>query len=103
MEELVNKIKKHYSSFLNVLSEDELNNFNKTADPILIKRIVNKIWQIYLTNPLNYSEGESFRFLMEPHTFAWDSKNISDYFDSTHELFLITDRNIKDKIGRAHV
>ena len=73
----------------------KLNNYNNINIIIFLNKLLDRIWQMTLTNPDNYQEGEAFVFLTISNIFPSNLSDISNITkNSKHFLTLITDKSL---------
>ncbi len=83
--------------YLEYLTEEEINALEESKDELVIRNLVNQIWDRYLTNPFDYEEGKAFRFLTKKGTLISienpDFEESPIFYDTTHYLTIISNDN----------
>lgn len=73
----------------------KLNNYDNINIIIFLNKLIDRIWQMTLTNPDNYQEGEAFVFLTISNIFPSNLSDIDGITkNSKHFLTIITDKSL---------
>ncbi len=98
-----NKIIENYEQYISENEKEALKKIIKLKNNninilLFINKIINRIWSMYLTNPLCYKEGTPFKFLTTRDVIInpYNEKYFKELNTHTnHELEIISEDNLK--------